>query len=117
MKEMTVDKVIQMYKRMGEKMWTSYYVEAFHEPVAERLTCLEGDDCDRVDVPCLVFLEQVTKLVDWCFLEYGRRGGETAVNIRACLQSSPVCETDKDLILKSTLFQISRAFDTLPFDS
>ena len=55
MKEMIVVDMAQMWKRMGETMPSSCYVEAFHELAGEKLTCSEGDDHDRVVVPCLVF--------------------------------------------------------------
>lgn len=55
MKGMIVVDMAQMCKRMGETMTSSYYVEAFHELAGEMLTCSEGDDHDRVVVPCLVF--------------------------------------------------------------
>ena len=61
MKGMIVVDMAQLCKRMAETMPSSCYVEAFHELAGEMLTCLEGDDHDRVVVPCLVFFwEQVT---------------------------------------------------------
>ena len=97
---MAVVDVIQACKGMSEKKWASYYVEALHKPLGGRLTCLEGDERDHVVVPCLVFLEQVTKLVDWRFLELGRREDETAGNIHACFLSCQPCEMEEHLILK-----------------
>ena len=55
MKGMIAVDMAQMCKRMGETMTSSYYVEAFHELAGGMLTCSEGDDHDRVVVPCLVF--------------------------------------------------------------
>ena len=117
MLEMVVDDMIQVCTGMSEKKATSCHVEAFLEQVGERLRSLEGDENDHVVYPGLVFSEQVTKLVDWRFLEFGRGEDETTVYTRARFLSFQVCEMERVLFLSPSLLQSSRVFDTLPFGS